>query len=158
MSSEPAGLELAMATWHRVTRRATAMAPTAAPGDDPRWSGPRSDGRDPKRLAARMEQLFGARDWNEPVLVARLIREWASLVGEDVARWARPVDVRDGVVRIAVDAAAMATQLRLMSDLLVSRINEGMGVELARAVVIEGPSANRRSGAERAGGRHFSQW
>lgn len=66
--------------------------------------------------------------------VGALVRQWEAVVGESIARHARPVRLRDGVLVVEVDGPAWATQLRYLSTDLSTRLNEALGAAVIDAV------------------------
>ena len=72
----------------------------------------------------------------EPGLVASLGDRWAEVVGSTVAEHARPRGLRDGILTIAVDAPAWATQLRYLERDICTRLAVISGREVVRSVRI----------------------
>jgi predicted nucleic acid-binding Zn ribbon protein len=61
-----------------------------------------------------------------PTLLAAVQRAWPQAGGEFAAH-AQPVAERDGVLTVACAAAVWASELDLMSELVVDRLNEALG-------------------------------
>jgi predicted nucleic acid-binding Zn ribbon protein len=61
-----------------------------------------------------------------PTLLAAVQRAWPDAAGA-FAGTAEPVSERDGVVTVACDSAVIAAELDLMSELVVTRLNEALG-------------------------------
>jgi predicted nucleic acid-binding Zn ribbon protein len=68
-------------------------------------------------------------------------RLWASVVGEPIARGARPVSEHDGVLQIACDDAVWASELELLGPSLVSSLNAAIGRDAVRAVRVRADGA-----------------
>lgn len=83
-----------------------------------------SDGRDPKPLGSVLD--FATRDmgWTSELEQARVITDWADLVGETTAPHTRVNELRDGLLIIQCDSTAWATELRRMRAQILSRIIE----------------------------------
>ncbi len=98
-------------TWKDLERR---------DGDHP-WREPRPIGGVVGRLTAR---------WHlgDPRVHAVVFTHWPDLVGEVIAARVRPVQVRDGVLRVEADDASWATELRFFAPRIVERIEERSGV------------------------------
>jgi predicted nucleic acid-binding Zn ribbon protein len=81
----------------------------------------------------------------EPDGLALLIDQWQSLVGPDVAQHCRLTSLRDGVLRVTVDSAPRATQLRYLEGELVERAAAMMGPGVVRElrVRVGAPGARR---------------
>jgi predicted nucleic acid-binding Zn ribbon protein len=99
----------------------------------PRWA------QDPKPLAASLDRV--ARRIGAPPtdVLGAVFARWADLVGDAVADHARPLSLRYGVLTIAVDQPAWATQLRLLSGDLLGRLadlgDDGSSVRELRITV-----------------------
>ena len=61
-----------------------------------------------------------------PTLLAAVQRAWPRAAGRFAAH-AQPIAERDGVVTVACAAAVWASELDLMSELVVGRLNEALG-------------------------------
>jgi predicted nucleic acid-binding Zn ribbon protein len=100
--------------------------------------------RPPRRLAdprpvgeslAVLARAFGA---PPPPVLSAVFSRWVDLVGPAVADHTRPVALRDGVLTIAADQPAWATQLRLLTGELLRRlatVDDGEAVAELRVVV-----------------------
>jgi predicted nucleic acid-binding Zn ribbon protein len=82
------------------------------------------------------------------VLTAVFAR-WEQVVGPEVAAHAEPRSLRDGVLVIAVDQPAWATQLRFLGTELLARVREATGcsdVSEIHVKVVGEPSFRPRGG------------
>ena len=61
-----------------------------------------------------------------PTLLAAVQRAWPRAAGEFAAH-GQPIKEHDGVVTVACAAAVWASELDLMSELVVERLNEALG-------------------------------
>ena len=61
-----------------------------------------------------------------PTLLAAVHRAWPEAAGA-FGNVSEPVSERDGVVTIACDSAVLASELDLMSELVIARLNEALG-------------------------------
>ncbi len=66
-----------------------------------------------------------------PTLLAAVQRRWPEVAGA-FATVTEPVGERDGVVTIACDSSVLASELDLMSELVVGRLNDALGREAVR--------------------------
>jgi predicted nucleic acid-binding Zn ribbon protein len=66
--------------------------------------------------------------------LARVQAAWSTSVGEAVAREARPVRERDGVIEIACRSSVWAQELELMGPHLTARLNAALGGGAVRSV------------------------
>ena len=101
------------------------------------------------RLTSR---LSGDRGWAPRLANGSVFGRWAELVGEEVAEHARPVSLRDGVLTVAADSTAWATQLRLLQRQLIGKLAAGLGDGVVKTMRIHGPTAP----SWRRGPRHVS--
>ena len=61
-----------------------------------------------------------------PTLLAAVQRAWPDVAGA-FAHAAEPVSERDGVVTVACDSAVLASELDLMSEMVIERLNAALG-------------------------------
>jgi predicted nucleic acid-binding Zn ribbon protein len=110
---------------------------------------------EPVAFGSALTELLAERGWENQAAGASVLSRWDSLVGEQVAAHCRPTRLRDGELVIEAESTAWATQLRLLSRTLTSRLREQLGVDVVRTLVIRGPSGpDWRHGAWRVtGGR-----
>jgi predicted nucleic acid-binding Zn ribbon protein len=75
-------------------------------------------------LAPALERV---RDELAPhTLLAATQRAWAEAVGETIAREARPMSERGGVLTISCSASVWAQELDLMAPLILERLNAAL--------------------------------
>jgi len=67
-------------------------------------------------------------------LLAQVQRVWPEAAGEAFARTCEPVAERDGVVRVMCDSAVWAQELDLMSERVVTGLNEALGRPAVRGL------------------------
>ena len=74
----------------------------------------------------KVGQMLGAAIGKQEVIRAaaamRLLRDWSSIVGEEMARRSYPDRYERGVVWIAVQGSAWAQELRMQSDTILERL------------------------------------
>ncbi|MFV0494072.1 DUF721 family protein [Mycobacterium sp.] len=118
------------------------------------WSGPGPDGRDPQSLGSVARLLAKQRGWTPRVAEGTVFGSWSSVVGDDIADHARPTGLRDGVLNIAAESTAWATQLRLVQAQLLAKIAATVGNGVVTALKITGPAApSWRKGPRHVAGR-----
>jgi predicted nucleic acid-binding Zn ribbon protein len=125
-----------------VGRGRTSSSNTAAPsrGSRRRWSGPGPDSRDPQTLAAATSDLSKTRGWSARVAEGSVFGQWATVVGEQIAEHAEPTVLRDGVLTVAAESTAWATQLRLVQAQLLAKIAAAVGDGVVTSLKIVGPT------------------
>ena len=67
-----------------------------------------------------------------PVLEVQMEEVWPSVMGETVAKLTRSVEVKDGMLIVHVNSAALKTQLFENRFELVRKLNEAVGAEVIR--------------------------
>jgi predicted nucleic acid-binding Zn ribbon protein len=119
---------------------AAAAARARRRGSDQR-SGSGPDARDPQAVGSNIARLVNERGWSTPVAVGGVLGRWDAVVGEDVASHCRPLSFADGVLTVAADSSAWATQVRLLVPTLMRRLAEEVGEGTVDKIVVRGPSA-----------------
>jgi predicted nucleic acid-binding Zn ribbon protein len=103
------------------------------------YSGPAPDDRDPQPVGRLLAGYVEERGWELPLAEARVFADWAALVGPDVAMHSTPVTLRDGELKVSAESTAWATQLRLLTAALLSRLAGELGPNVVTKLVITGP-------------------
>ena len=125
---------------------------STAPGGRQRWSGPGPDSRDPQPVGPAARDLSSANGWSPKVAEGMVFARWDIVVGEQIAEHAQPIALRDGVLSIAAESTAWATQLRLVQTQLLAKIANAVGDGVVTVLKISGPTAP----SWRKGPRHIS--
>ena len=117
------------------------------------WSGPGLDReRDPESLSALVGDVAKSRGWSSQVAAGAVFGQWESIVGDQIAAHATPTALRDGVLNVAAESTAWATQLRLVQAQILAKIAAAVGDGVVKSVKITGPTAP----SWRKGPRHVS--
>jgi predicted nucleic acid-binding Zn ribbon protein len=126
--------------------------PVDQPAGTPSGSGP--DARDPLPIGEQLEKLVADRGWEVDVAVGSVIGRWPQIVGPDVAEHIQPVSFEDGVLTLRAVSTAWATQMTLLTSVLMGRLEQEVGAGTVTQIVVTGPSApNWARGRRRAPGR-----
>lgn len=88
-------------------------------------------------IVARSSTELG---WVGPLAEARLLGNWSSVVGPEIAARCQPTSLNEGELRIAAESTAWATQLRLMSKDILARISRELPAGTVTRLHISGPS------------------
>lgn len=108
------------------------------------WRPLRGDKPGPRPVAESVERL-ATRLGAPPVPALRLVfGQWRESVGSAVADHAEPVSLTDGVLVVAVDEPAWATQLRLLSPQLIAQLNKRAGEGTVTSLEVRVRGARRR--------------
>ncbi|MGX7677263.1 DUF721 domain-containing protein [Jatrophihabitans sp. DSM 45814] len=108
--------------------------------DGPSYSGARPDERDPSPIGAIVGKAMPELGWVGPLAEARLMGQWASVVGPEIAARCHPVSLVDGQLKVSAESTAWATQLRLMAPQILAKITADLPRGLVKRIVISGPS------------------
>lgn len=136
-STSPKGADLAREALRQARERARRS------GSRPRWnrSGPVTErGGDPQLLGAALRGFLRERGWTTRTTLLDMTDRWCEVVGPDLGRHCRPESFEQGVLRVAADSSAWATQLRLLLPQLTARIREASG-DVVKRVEVRGPTA-----------------
>ena len=96
-------------------------------------------GRDdalPRPLADGLELVVRRLGSASVDATTELFSAWSELVGETVASSSRPVSLRDGVLVVAVDDPAWATQLRFLAPQLMGTFDERFGSGVVTSIEV----------------------
>lgn len=140
---------------------AEAKAASRAKGTAPRRTGRRvvplrspGDARDPLLFGQAIARLVAERGWQDTTTAAGVLANWDRVVGPAIADHCRPVSLVDGELVLVAESTAWATQLRLLTKTLLSRVREHAGEGVATKVVVRGPAQpDWRKGPRRVQGR-----
>jgi predicted nucleic acid-binding Zn ribbon protein len=108
--------------------------------EGPTYSGARGDDRDPVRIGSIVSRELPELGWVRPLAEARILAQWAEVVGEDIAARCQPVSLAEGVLKISAESTAWATQLRMMSSQMLGKITAGLPSGIVTKLVITGPT------------------
>ena len=126
--------------------------PAPKPAGTPSGSGP--DARDPLLVGEQLERLVADRGWEVDVAVGSVIGRWPQIVGPDIAEHVQPVSFESGVLTLRAVSTAWATQMQLLTSVLLGRLEQDVGAGTVTEIVVGGPSAPTwAKGRRRAPGR-----
>ena len=104
-------------------------------------SRPFDRGRDPITAAASIDAIFETYSWQGKFAEADLFNRWAELVGDLNAQNSKPEALVDGTLTVRCRTTAWATQLRLMHDEILGRVQQGYADLSVEALKFLGPDA-----------------
>lgn len=109
--------------------------------------------REPVALQQAVRDLVDSAGWAASLAASSITVHWPALVGPDLAAHCHPVGLVGGELRIEADSTAWATQVRLLTRDLLTRIQAEFGTQVVRDVRIHGPVApSWRHGTRRVAG------
>lgn len=109
---------------------------------------------DPRKFGSAISDLINDRGWQEEMAVGSIIGRWDEVVGSEIASHVQPTSFQDGVLYLAADSTAWATQVRLMAPDLLRSLSQAAGHGLISKIEVQGPAApSWRKGPRSAKGR-----
>jgi predicted nucleic acid-binding Zn ribbon protein len=136
--------------------RGRAVPPTArrVAGQRRSWSGPGPDVRDPQPLGRVARDLAKKRGWSAHVAEGTVLGQWSAVAGQQIADHATPMGLSDGVLSVAAESTAWATQLRMVQAQLLAKIAAAVGNGVVTSLKITGPATpSWRKGPRHIAGR-----
>jgi predicted nucleic acid-binding Zn ribbon protein len=134
--------------------RAVPPASRRVAGQRRSWSGPGPDARDPQPLGRLTRDLAKKRGWSTHVAEGTVLGHWSSVVGHQIADHATPTALNDGVLSVAAESTAWATQLRMIQAQILAKIAAAVGNGVVTSLKITGPAApSWRKGPRHVAGR-----
>jgi predicted nucleic acid-binding Zn ribbon protein len=129
-------------------------APRRVAGQRRNWSGPGPDARDPQPLGKLTRDLANKRGWSTHVAEGTVVGHWSSVVGHQIADHATPTGLNNGVLSVAAESTAWATQLRMVQAQILAKIAAAVGNGVVTSLKITGPAApSWRKGPRHIAGR-----
>ena len=108
-----------------------------------RGTQPFEKGREPIKAADSLGKLFDDFRWSEQVEKATLFSNWHEIVGFDSAQASQPEEISGDKLIVRCRSTAWATQLRLLHDGILAKINEHyleLGIKEIRFLGPQAPS------------------
>jgi predicted nucleic acid-binding Zn ribbon protein len=102
---------------------------------------PFGPGRDPSALGDVMSALTDDLGWTPFLVESEIMDAWPDIVGAEVATRTKPVGVAEGVLTVLCESTAWATQLRIMSSQVLTKLLEAFPEAPISQVTFLGPNA-----------------
>ncbi|MGC1207516.1 MAG: DciA family protein [Ornithinimicrobium sp.] len=110
--------------------------------------------RDPAALGDEVQALIAGRGWDADVQVGSVVGRWPVIVGDQVASHVEPVSFEGTVLTVRADSTAWATQMKLLTHSILTRIETEVGTDIVTDIVVHAPGGpSWRKGPLRAPGR-----
>jgi hypothetical protein len=96
-------------------------------------------------IGAVLDVLFGSRSLASGLVLGELGRQWASVVGDRLAKECSPAALEGGLLLVRASSAAWAAQVKFLAGELRERANEVLGfagVREVRVAVQEGAGSH----------------
>jgi predicted nucleic acid-binding Zn ribbon protein len=149
-----AALEAARAAGRTPTTRKRTPRKDGEPRRRRGYTGSGPDPRDPQPFGRLIQRMVADRGWERSTAEATVLGSWDTVAGEDIAAHCRPVGLRDGELTLQAESTAWATQLRLLTPAILTKIHDHLGAGIVTKLRIHGPSApNWKRGLRSVPGR-----
>ncbi|MEO7069141.1 MAG: DciA family protein, partial [Nostocoides sp.] len=97
--------------------------------------------RDFHTLGEEVESFIAERGWAIDVAAGSVLGRWPQIVGPEIAQHCAPVSFEQGLLIVRAESTTWATQLRLLSSSLLTRLAAEAGEGVVTELRIVGPSA-----------------
>lgn len=104
-------------------------------------SKPFDRGRDPVLASSTVDTIFEKFSWRGKVAEADLFNRWSEIVGQVNADNSKPETLVDGTLTVRCRTTSWATQLRLMQQEILNRVNQAEPELAVTALKFLGPDA-----------------
>lgn len=102
---------------------------------------PFSPGRDPKGLDDVLANLTQELGWKAPLAQSDVLTDWPEIVGPDIAARTQVLGITDSTLSVLCESTAWATQLRLMSSEVLTKVINSHPESGITAIRFQGPNA-----------------
>ena len=102
-----------------------------------------TDARDPKLLGELLTDFATLNQISAPLAVANLSVSWEDIMGAEIADHVSILDFDEqtGRLRLSADSTAWATQIRMLTPVIQTRISDEIGAEIVKSIEVLGPKA-----------------
>lgn len=101
----------------------------------------RIDLNEPQKINNILNELVETRDWKKGIAEGSIFSEWRAIVGNEIADHSNPITLYEGKLTIQTSSTAWSTQLRLMNDDLLRKIQQSSPGAVVEELQIIGPHA-----------------
>ncbi len=101
----------------------------------------RIDLGDPQKISNILHELIETRDWQKGIAEGNLFTDWREIVGAEIADHSSPITLYEGKLTIQTSSTAWSTQLRLMNDQILRKIQQSAPGAVVEELHIIGPHA-----------------
>lgn len=123
----------------RRIRGAVRAGVTPTPSREPER---RSSGdRDPKLVGDVVRDFMAERGMDARHQVTRVLEDWPTLVGAEVAEHVRVEQFDEGDLVLRADSTTWANQMRLLTATVQRRLAQELGADVVQAIRVLGPDA-----------------
>lgn len=98
---------------------------------------------DPVPITRSLDNIMKSLRGTDRLQVGGLFSKWDDAVGAQISAHVKPIKLDKGTLLVEADEAAWATQVKFLSDTIISRLHEVARVDIDR-VEVRVKSARRR--------------
>ncbi len=102
---------------------------------------PFAPGRDPRGLGNLLDNLTTDLGWKPALAQSEVLVAWPELVGPDIAARTRVAGIDDHTLTVLCESTAWATQLRLMSGEVLTKLIQSFPESGITSIRFQGPNA-----------------
>jgi len=102
---------------------------------------PFAPGRDPRGLGNLLDNLTQDLGWKPALAKSEVLVAWPVLVGPDIAARTTAVGIEDNTLTVVCESTAWATQLRLMSSEVLTKLTQSFPDSGVTSIRFQGPNA-----------------
>ena len=73
----------------------------------------------------------------KPLKERQLVSSWESLLGKSIARATREIYIKDGKLYVSLTSSVIRTELYMLQDEIIRKLNEAAGEELLKGMVLK---------------------
>ncbi|MFM1796948.1 MAG: hypothetical protein RL733_729 [Actinomycetota bacterium] len=96
---------------------------------------------EPQKISNILSELIETRDWQKGIAEGNLFTDWRDIVGAEIADHSSPITLYEGKLTIQTSSTAWSTQLRLMNDQILRKIQQSAPGAVVEELNIIGPHA-----------------
>ena len=131
--------------WVKSQGRTTTSGRNSGVVNAPQFSSARPDGRDPRLVGQDLDRFIAGRGWQKQSAVAAVTARWAHIVGDTLAAHVVPeaFDTESSTLTLRADSGMWATQIKLLTADLITKIDAEIGSGVVGQIEVFGPSSKR---------------
>lgn len=89
-----------------------------------------------KPLSELLQQFSMQKNMKKPMLEARVINMWPTIVGNLINKYTEKVFIKNGVLFVGVNQSALKNELQYMQEQILEKINKEIGENFIEKMVL----------------------
>lgn len=90
----------------------------------------------PKTLKSVLNELISSQGWEDEVFKEELIKQWADIVGENIASVATINKFKDGELYLRAKSSTWRVEVKIRAENIIKMINEKFGDKIVQKIII----------------------